>query len=70
MPLMHAPIGQELTVVECNVEDKLKKHLETLGILPGEKIISVSSRAGDLIVGVRDSRLAINMGLASRIFVA
>ena len=32
--------------------------------------VDAGEEAGDLIVGVRDSRLAINMGLASRIFVA
>jgi len=70
LPLMMAPVGQEHTIIECNIEHKLKKHLETLGILPGEKITPISSRAGDLIIRVRDSRLAINMGLASKIFVS
>ena len=70
LPLMLASIGEEHIIVECHVEDKLKKHLETLGILPGEKITPISSRAGDLIIRIRDSRLAINMGLASKIFVS
>jgi len=69
-PLVAAPVGKEVTIVECMVEEKLRKHLENLGILPGETITPVSSRAGDLIIRVRDSRLAINMGLAAKVFVA
>ena len=69
-PLVAATVGKEVKVVECHADEKIKKHLETLGILPGEMITPVTSRSGDLIIRVRDSRLAINMGLASKVFVS
>lgn len=69
-PLNFSPLGQELKIMSCNVSPELRKHLETLGILPGEKITLLNSRAGDLIVRVRDSRLALNQGLASKILVS
>ena len=69
-PLNFSPLGQEVEITSCNVNPDLRKHLETLGILPGEKITPLNSRAGDLIVRVRDSRLALNRGLASKILVS
>ena len=68
-PLNFASIGQESEIISCNVDLKLRKHLETLGILPGEKITLLNARSGNLIVRVRDSRLALNQGLASKILV-
>lgn len=72
MPLVVANLGEEVTIQRCNVgkDRDLKRHMESLGLLPGESIKPISRNAGSLIIQVRNSRLAINMGLASKIEVA
>lgn len=69
MPLTTAPIGVELKVRQHCAAGDMKRHLEDLGILPGQPITLLSEAGGDLIVRVRDCRLAINRGLATKIFV-
>ena len=70
MPLVVANLGEEVTIEKCEVQGDLKRHVESLGLLPGEMVTPISRNAGNLIIKVRESRLAINMGLASKIFVA
>ena len=52
-----------------NGESKIRRHLEELGFIPGEKIKVVSRVASGLIVSVKGSRIAINHDTASMIFV-
>ena len=69
MPLGIAPLGKEMTIVNMVVEDKLRKHFENLGILKGGVITSISNNTGDIIIKVKGSRVAINRGIAMKIFV-
>lgn len=69
MPLTVAPLGKEMKVVKNLVNANAKKHLEDLGLIVGTAVTLVADNAGDLIVKVRDSRIAINKSLAMRIFV-
>lgn len=69
MPLGISELGKEVKVVRTVVDVKIKRHLENLGILTGELITPIAENKGDLIVKVRDSRLALNRGLAMKIFV-
>ena len=69
MPLNLAPLETELKIVKILSEDKIKKHLENLGILPGQTIMIISTSKGDLILKVKDGRVAINKELAVKIFV-
>lgn len=69
MPLTMAHIGNEHTIIACNAKGDLKKRLENLGLLPGERITLLADRDGDLIIRVKDSRLAINRGMAATIQV-
>ncbi len=69
MPLTAAPIGVELKVLQHRANGDLKRHLDNLGILPGQSITLLAENGGDLIVRVCESRLAINRGLATKIFV-
>lgn len=70
MPLIVANLGEEVTIQKCEVGGDLKRHMESLGLLPGESVKPICRNAGNLIIVVRNSRLAINMGLASKIQVA
>ena len=69
MPLTLAPIGQELTIRKIVVEEKLKKHLENLGITINSKITILSQTGGNLICLVKEGRLALDKNTALKIFV-
>ncbi len=70
MPLMLAPLGQEMRIVKILTDEKTKKHLADLGVTPEGKITVFSNNGGSLVCIVKDGRLAIDRGLASHIFVA
>ena len=70
MPIALAPLNEELTIVKILLDEKNKKHLESLGILPNSKVIVVSSLNGGVIIVVKDGRLALDRSIASKILVA
>lgn len=69
LPLAVAPIGAEVTVAKVAAEDKVKRHLENLGILAGQTITPMSDSMGNTVLKVKDSRLVINHDLAEKIYV-
>ena len=69
MPLIIAPIGKEMTVVHCRLETSVRKHLENLGLLAGAKVSLIKENDGDVIVQIKEARIALNKQLASRILV-
>lgn len=70
MPIFVAPTGAELQVRKISADDKVKKHLQELGITVGGKITLLSSTGGNVIVVVKEGRLCIDRVLASKILVA
>lgn len=70
MPLTMAPAGRELKIVKVLAEEAVKHHLENLGILAGENISVLSASGGNVILLVKNGRLAINKDLAVKILVA
>lgn len=70
MALAFAPRGQGMTVVKVNADEKTRRHLENLGILIGSVVTSLFDSRGDIILKVKDGRLAINKALAMKIMVA
>ncbi len=70
MPIFAAPIGVDLKVTKILADEKTKRHLENLGILAGSNLSLVSSSNGNIIVKIKDGRIAINRQLAMKIFVA
>ena len=70
MPLVLAPIGQEVSIVRIIVDEKTKKHLESLGILVGGKITVLSSSGGSTVCRVKEGRLALDRNIAARIYIA
>ena len=69
MMLVIAPLNKNLEVVKCRVDQSVKRHLVDLGIIPGEEIVVVQENSGDVIVQVKDGRIALNKGIASKIDV-
>ncbi len=70
MPLVLAPIGQEMRVVKIVADEKTKKHLANLGVLVGSTLSVLLSVGGNLVCIVKDGRLAFDKNVASHIFVA
>lgn len=69
MPIMIAPLNQELTVIRITGSDKAMKHLRELGIVPQMKITLLSQEASGVILRVGESRLAIDKDIARAILV-
>ena len=70
MPLILAPIGQEVRIVRIALDEKTAKHLLNLGVLAGETITVLSSSGGSAVCRVKNGRLALDRQIAARIFVA
>lgn len=70
MPIMLAPLNEEVRVVKILADEKTKKHLESLGILVNSKLTVISSVNGGVIVIIKNGRLALDHEIASKILVA
>ena len=57
------------TCVIQRIGDKTRRFLESLGFVAGSQIAVVTETGGNLIVSVKDSRLAISREMASKIMV-
>lgn len=69
MPLAFATIGQSNVIKKIGGRDKTKKFLENLGFVIGGTVTVISENAGNLIVNVKDTRVAISKEMASKIMV-
>ena len=70
MPIMLAPLNQEVTVVKILLDEKTKKHLEDLGVLVNAKLVVLSSVNGGVVIAIKNGRLALDHKIASKILVA
>ncbi len=70
MPIVIAPTNTELRIVRVAADEKLKKHLESLGITVNGNITVLSSEGGSVVVKIKDGRIALDSDLSSKIFVA
>ncbi|MCI8422721.1 MAG: ferrous iron transport protein A [Lawsonibacter sp.] len=69
MPLAMAPLYESLTIRKITGRDEVRQHLAELGFVVDSQVTVVSQIAGNLIVQVKDSRIALDRGMASRILV-
>ncbi len=69
MPLIYANIGEENIIRKVGGSPEVKKHLEDLGFVAGGGVTVVSSIGGNLIVNVKESRVAISREMAGKIMV-
>ncbi len=69
MPLIFANIGEQNIIRKVGGSPEVKKHLEDLGFVAGGSVTVVSSIGGNLIVNVKESRVAISREMAGRIMV-
>lgn len=69
MPLTMANVGQEYIIKKVGGKEETRKFLESLGFTSGSVVTVVSDIIGNLIVNIKDSRVAINKEMASKILV-
>ena len=69
MPLVFATIGEENIIKRVGGNSQIKQYLENLGFVAGASVTVVSSIAGNLIVSIKQSRVAISKEMAQKIFI-
>lgn len=69
MPLAFAQSGAPQTIKKIRGQDEVKRFLESLGFVVGGEVMVISELQGNMIVNVKDSRVAISKAMASRIMV-
>ncbi len=70
MPLTMAKVGDTLTIQKITGRDEVRQHLAELGFVVGEAVTVVNVLGGNLILQVKESRIALDKTLAMRILVA
>ncbi|MBQ3817468.1 MAG: ferrous iron transport protein A [Clostridia bacterium] len=69
MPLSLASVGEENTIKKIGGNPEIKKHLENLGFVVGGSVVIINTLGGNVIVNVKDSRVAISEEMARKIMV-
>ena len=69
MPLTLAPVGEESMIRRVGGKAEVRAHLENLGFVPGAFVTVIAAMGGNLIVNVKESRVAISKEMASKIMV-
>ncbi len=69
MPLTFATLGEEYEITRIGGAQEVKKHLENLGFVVGGKVTVIQSMAGNVIVNVKETRVAISKEMAQKIMI-
>ena len=69
LPLTFVKTGDLAKVIKVNGRDNVKKHLADLGFVDGTIVNVISSHDGDIILNVKDSRLAVTREMADKIMI-
>ena len=69
MPLTLIGEGEEATVMRVGGNAEVQHHLENLGFVPGAHVSVVSDINGNLILNIKDSRVALSREMAAKIMI-
>ena len=69
MPLGMASVGDVNVIQKITGRGEVRQHLAELGFVVGEQITVVSEIGGNMILSVKDSRIALDKTMAMRIMV-
>lgn len=69
MPLTMASIGESNFIKKIGGKEEVKRFLESLGFVMGTPVTVISKIDGNMIVNVKESRVAINKEMASKILI-
>ncbi len=69
MPLTFAKTGEENIIRKIGGTAEVKKHLSDLGFVVGGTVTVVNTLGGNMIVNVKNSRVAIDKQMANKIMI-
>ncbi len=69
MPLSMVSVGEENVIKKVGGKEETRKFLEGLGFVTGSVVTVISQTGGNMIVNVKDSRVAIGRDMANKIMV-
>lgn len=69
MPLNMAKTGETNYIKKITGRDEVRRHLAELGFVVGEKVTVVSEIGGNMILSIKDSRIALDKTMATRIMI-
>ena len=69
MPLTMAKVGEPNTIKRIGGREETKKFLENLGFVTGGVVTVVSEISGNMILNVKDSRVALGKDIANKIMI-
>lgn len=69
MPLALADVGEENVIKKVGGKPEVKTHLENLGFVVGGTVKVINTISGNIIVNVKESRVAISKEMAQKIFI-
>ncbi len=69
VPLFIAKPGEENTITAVHGKNETRRFLEGMGFVEGAAITVISEYDGNLIVNVKDARVALNRSMAAKIFI-
>ena len=69
MPLTLAAVGEENIIRKVGGNPEVRAHLENLGFVSGGNVTVITTMGGNLIVNVKESRVAISKEMANKIMI-
>ena len=69
MPLTMARAGETVTIRKITGRDEVRQHLAEMGFVVDSDVTVISEVAGNLILQVQDSRIALDKSMANRIMI-
>lgn len=69
MPLTFATVGEENIIKKIGGKPEVKKHLENLGFVVGGRVTVINEIGGNLVVNVKEARVALSKEMAQKIMI-
>ncbi|MBR4762066.1 MAG: ferrous iron transport protein A [Clostridia bacterium] len=69
IPITFANTGEDCIIKRIGGNDEIKRHLASLGFTVGGHVTVVSSLSGNVIVNIKESRVAIGKDMAAKIMI-
>ena len=69
MPLTLAEVGEENIIRRIGGKQEVKAHLENLGFVVGGAVTVINTIGGNVIVNVKESRIAVSKEMAQKIMI-
>ncbi len=69
MPLTMARQGEVTSIKRVGGKEEVRRHLENMGFVPGTDVTVISVNNGNVIVNVKEARVAISREMAGKIMI-